>query len=393
MLSGSVQADGEVATISAQLVEVDEEREIWARDFRPPLGQYGDARQQITRSVVDALEIELGEIESSRLMERTTTQALAYEHYLRGLQLWDRRSEAEILRAIDHFRAAVEVDADYAAAWAGLSYAYLVLPEYSTRADVEDVRAASRAAAQRALDLDPEQSDALTAMGWGRLVQDYEWRVAEELIGRALRLDPTNVRALHWQSHVLSWQGRHQEAVALASRAAELDPLSPIMRQNLGYILMEAGMYGEALSQLEQVLMRDPNYAVSIRTGWNVETRRKRFAQAGERLESWLVARGRDATAARALAAEFVSDARSFAETGQAEELSPRLVEVLDMGIEIEGQLHAAVGDADRTLSTLEQAYRERAGARNLLSIGINPLYGFLRNDPGFEEMVERVGL
>ena len=115
--------------------------------------------------------------------------------------------------------------------------AYLVLPEYSTAADVEDVRAESRAAARRALELDPDQSDALTAMGWGRLVQDYDWQAAEELIGRALLLNPTNVRALHWQSHVLSWRGRHDEAVALASRADELAPLSPIMRQNLGYIL------------------------------------------------------------------------------------------------------------------------------------------------------------
>ena len=106
-----------------------------------------------------------------------------------------------------------------------------------------------------------------------------------------------------------------------------------------------------------------------------------------------MIARGRDATAARALAEEFVSDVRSFSEAGRAGQLSPELVRALDMGVEVEGQLHASVGDVDGTLSTLEQAYRERAGARNLLSIGINPLYDFLRGDPRLAEMIERVGL
>lgn len=393
VLSGSVRTDGDVATISAQFVSVDGEREVWARDFRPTLGQYSDARQQITRSVVAALEIELGEIESSRVIEQATTEPLAYEHYLRGLQFWDRRSEAAILRAVDHFRTAVDVDPRYAAAWAGLSYAYLVLPEYLTAADVAGVRAESRAAARRALDLDPDQPDALTAMGWGRLVQDYDWQAAEELIGRALQLEPTNVRALHWQSHVVSWQGRHEEAVALASRAAELDPLSPIMRQNLGYILMEAGRYEEALAQLEQVLVREPGYAISIRTGWNIETRRKRFAEAAQLLENWLVARGRDALAAGQLSEEFASQARSFAETGRVGRLSMQLLQRLDMGVEVAGQPHAAVGDGERTLAALEQAYRQRTGNRNLLGIRINPLYDFLRDDPRFQDVVERVGL
>ena len=393
VLTGSVQSEGELATISAQLVEVEGEREVWARDFRPKLGQYAEARQQIARSVVDALEVELGAIESSRLMGQTTTDPLAHEHYLRGLQLWNRRSEAAILRAIDHFSTAVELDPAYAAAWAGLSYGFLVLPEYSPTADVQMVRARSRAAATWALELDPDQTDALTALGWGRLVHDYDWSAAEELIGRALELDSTNVRALHWQSHVFSWQGRHQEAVGLASRAAELDPLSPIMRQNLAYILMEAGEYEQALTELGQVLAQEPNYAVSIRTTWNIETRRGRFQEAARALERWLIIRGRDAAAAGELAREFAEDARSFTETGNGERLTPALLARVDIGLEVEGQLHAAVGDADRALATLEQAYRERAGARNLLSVGINPLYDFLRDDPRLQELIARLGL
>ncbi len=287
----------------------------------------------------------------------------------------------------------MDLDSTYAAAWAGLAYAYLVLPEYLPTVDVERVRDQSESAAARALSLEPEQPDALTAMGWVRMIHNYDWQGAEDLIGRALARDSTNGNALHWQSHVLSWQGRRSEAVALARRATELDPLSSIMRQNLAYILMEAREYEEALRQSERVRSSEPNFTISHRITWNINTRMGRYEAAAEALTTWLVGTGRDAAAATELAREFADAAARFGGTGQPGNLSRALIDQLQPGLEIAGQLYAAVGDQETTMEILEQGYRERSGARSLLSVKVNPLYDFLRDDPRFQELVRQVGL
>jgi hypothetical protein len=282
------------------------------------------------------------------------------------------------------------LDPGYAAAWAGLAYAYLVLPEYSPDADVVTVRERSAAAAARSLEIDPDQTDALTAMGWGRMIHDYEWEEAERLIARALDLDSSNVNALHWQSHVVSWKGRHDEAVALARKGVDLDPLSPIMRSNLGFILMEAREYEDALRELEAV---PPNFEFNRRTVWNINTRMGRFGPAAEALVSWMTQRGDASAIANELAEEFEVAASRFAASGEPGTFSPGLIDGARLGLTVEGQLYASVGDRDATLDVLERGYRERAGARSVLSLQINPLYGFLHGDPRFEELVRQVGV
>ena len=393
VLSGSVRREGSRARIRAQLTQVGTQGVIWSRNFQPELSSVLDAQEEIARAVVEALEVEVGSIGNTGIMPASTANPLAYEHYLRGLQFWNRRSEADILSAIEHFRQAVGLDSSYAAAWAGLAYGYLVLPEYSPTADVQRVRDQSAVAAQKALEIDPDQPDALTAMGWGRMIYHYDWQGAEALIARALALDSTNVNALHWQSHVSSWQGRPAEAVALARKAVKLEPLSSIIRQNLAFILMEAREYDAALREVDRVLSMESSFNVSIRSIWNIHTRMGRYEKAGEALETWLVQTGRDAVAAAELAREFSVAAARFGSTGQAGTLSRKLVDRLQPGVEVAGQLYAAVGDRETTLELLEQAARERAGARNLLSIKVNPLYNFLRDDPRFRDLMRQVGL
>ena len=393
VLSGSVRTEGNRARIRAQLTEVEGESGVWSREFQPELTSVLDAQEEIARAVVDALEVELAALGSAAIMSASTANPIAHENYLRALRLWNRRSEPDILLAIDHLGQAVSLDPDYAAAWAGLAYAHLVLPEYSPTADVERARTESTAAAVRALEIDPDQPDALTAMGWVRMIHHYDWTAAEENIERALSLDPSSVNALHWQSHVLSWSGRFLEALLLARRAADLDPLSAVIRTNLAFILMEAREYEEGLQQLEIVLDSDPDFGVGHRTMWNINTRMGRHEAAAESLETWFVRTGRDATAASELAAEFLVARRTWVESGQQQTLSRELVDRLQPGLEVSGQLYASVGDRDTTLELLERGYRERAGSRSLLSAKVNPLYDFLRDDPAFRDLLRRLGL
>jgi TolB-like protein/Tfp pilus assembly protein PilF len=393
VLSGSVRTEGNRARIRAQLTEVASERGLWSRDFQPELTSVLDAQEEIARAVVDALEVELGAVGTAGIMSASTSDPVAHENYLRALRLWNRRSESDILSAIDHLGRAVGRDPDYAAAWAGLAYAYLVLPEYSPTVDLQTTRAEATTAATRALEIDPDQPDALTAMGWVRMIHNYDWAAAERLIARALSLDQANVNALHWQSHVMSWSGRHESALSLARRATELDPLSAIMRQNLAFILMEAGEYEEALRQVDAALQSDPGFGPSLQAIWNINTRVGRHAEAASALQRWLVRIGRDAAAAAELAREFGAARSAWVEEGRPQTLPRDLMDRLRPGLEVAGQLYASVGDSQTTLELLERGYRERAGSRSLLSMEINPLYDFLRDDPTFRDLLNRVGL
>lgn len=390
VLTGTLRPDAGGLRISARLLEVGDGEAAWQRDFQSDRSTFLDAQEQIARAVVDVLEVELGPIGAGGLMNASTSNEVAHHEYLRGLRLWNRRSESDVLAAIEHFRDAVELDPEYAAAWAGLAYAHLVLPEYAPDADVVQARERSAEAAGRALEIDPDQTDALTAMGWGRMIHDYDWERAEDLIARALSLDSTNVNALHWQSHVVSWQGRHDEAVALARKGVDLDPLSPIMRSNLGFILMEARQYEDALREIEAVTSE---FESADRTAWNIHTRVGRYAQAGEALARWMTWQGNDVTTASEMAAEFEVAATGFRNTGEPGNLTRSLVERARLGLEVEGQLYASAGNRDATLDILERGLRERAGARSVLSMRVNPLYDFLRGDPRFDELLRQVGL
>ncbi len=392
VLSGSVQVDGPRASVQARLIEVASGRVHWTLTFQPELDQPLEVQEQIARAVVDALKLELGPVGTGTLVRLSTVPEANFA-YVRGRRLWNARSAPLVRSAIGQFTDAVERDPEFAAAWAGLSYAHLVLPEVDPGADVALARAESRRAAERALEIDPDEPDALTALGWVLMIHEYDWAEAERLISRALEIDSTDVDALHWQSHVVSWQGRHDEAVQLARKAVELEPLPAIYRANLAFILNEARDYDGALDEVASVLAIDPGFAAGHRTGWNVRTRQGRMDLAADALVGLLEATGGDEIVARELAAAFEEAATRFRREGVAGSLPADLVQRARLGLQVEGQMHAAVGDREQTLRLLNRAHRERAGARNLLSIGVSPLFDFLRDDPEFLDILQRVGL
>ena len=215
VLEGSVRRDGDQMRIEARLVNVADESSLWSQSFRTRLTSVFDVQDSIARSVVTALQVELGTFNVSSLAFAATADPAAHEQYLRGRFRWNQRNEAGLLAALEHFHRAVELDSSYAAAWAGLGDTYLVLPDYSATASPEVMLRESEAALAQALRLDPDLPEALTTAAWGRLIHHYDWTGAEDLLGQALAVDSTSVGALHWMSHVLSWQGRHEEAAAL----------------------------------------------------------------------------------------------------------------------------------------------------------------------------------
>jgi len=391
VLEGGVQRVGDRVRINAQLIDAATDEHLWAETYDRELNATNifSIQSEIAMAIADALQATLTDDEQKRLGNVPTKNIAALERYFIGKQMLEGRNPESLTGAAQYFQEVIDLDPNFALAYSGLADAYMLLPEYTANIDSRELQAKSEAAAAKALSLDPELPEVLTSMGWNRLIHDYDWAGAEELLSRALEIQSNNTGALHWLSHVLSWQGRHDEAIALAREAVAVDPLSRLMQMNLAYILTDAREYDEALALAHAVVAARPGWVSQLRNAFLHELRAGKIDAGAAGLEHWAASEGRDVTAARDIGRLIVL----YHKTGEPQKISDELVTRLELGHEDLAQIYAFVGDGESALEELEIAVEERSGSRSVLGMGINPAYDFIRDDPRFVALLKRVGL
>ena len=390
ILAGGVQRSGDRVRINVRLIDAATDEPLWAETYDRQLSATNifAIQSEIATSIAEALRAKLTAGEQQRLAAVPTRNLEALDTYFLGKQLLEERNVRALQAAVEYFEQVIELDPDFALAWSGLADAYMILPEYSTSVDLELVQQKSVAAATRALELDPEIPEVLASMAWNRLIHDYDWAEAEALLRRAIDIQSNNTSALHWLSHVLSWQGEHTEALQWASRAVEVDPLSTLMRMNLSYIYMDAGDFEESIRIANETWERDLHYGEQMGNLFLTYLRAERPADAANAMQLWAAGTGRDLEAVDQIGRLFIRH-----QQGETIRLSSDLIERAGLVLEDQGQIYAYFRDAESTLSALDRAVRERSGGRNALSMKVNPLYDFLRDDPRFVDLMRRTGL
>jgi TolB-like protein/Flp pilus assembly protein TadD len=391
LLVGGVQRIGDNVRINVQLIDAASDDHLWAETYDRELSAANifAIQSEIAASIAHALQATLSPSDANRLNVAPTDNLAALEAYFTGKLLADQRGHAAIESAIDEFERAISLDPDFALAYAGLGYAWLLMPEYSATVDPKLSRDSSKAAIARALELDPELPSGLAFMGWSKMVHEYDWVSAEQLLRRALELQANNSGALHWLSHVLSFQGQHVEAIAVARQAIEVDPYSPLMTMNLAYILMDDRQFEETTKYRELTLVLRPDYTELWRNTWLTFLRAGEFDRATEALVNWASGTGRNVDQARQLGLIL----EQSHESGETAQFPEGLLTNLAIGNENLGQVYAAGGDAESAIAAIRIALDEHAGSRSVLSMKINPLYDFIRDDPRFVTMLKEVNL
>jgi TolB-like protein len=391
VLEGGVQRVGDNVRINVQLIDSATDEHLWAETYDRELSAANvfAIQSEIAASIAGALKATLTQDDERRLNTVPTDNLDALEAYFNGKKLADLRGSESIESAISEFERAISLDPDFAMAYAGLGYAWLLLPEYSATVDRKLTRESSKAAISRALELDPDLSSGQAFMGWSKMAHEYDWVSAEQYLRRALELQPHNSDALHWLSHVLSWQGFHEEAIATARKAVEADPFSPLMNMNLAYILMDDKRFDDTDQYRELTLRLRPEYTELWRNTWLTWMRAGEFRKATEALVKWAAGTGRNVDEARQLGEILEQSDR----TGEKAHFPEELLTSLALGTENLGQVYAAGGDAESALEQLRIALDERAGSRSVLSMKINPLYDFFRDDPRFIELMREANL
>jgi len=377
--------------VTVQLVAVADGFQLWSETYDRQLtaANVFAIQSEISASIAEALQTTMSQDGERRLGTAPTQSLVAVESYFLGKKLLERRTRESLFAAVEYFQQVIELDPEFAMGYSGLADAYMLLPEYVADVDLRMTWEKSEAAADRALALDPDLPEALSSMGWNRLIHYYDWAEAEALLRRALDVQSNNTNALHWLSHVLSWQGRHEEAAEWARRAVDVDPLSRLMTMNLSYILMDAGDFGPSIEMAQDTLRRHPDHGEQYGNLWLTYLRAGRPEDAVGTMQQWASLTGREVEAAREVGNAFIR----YRQSGEPQHLPRELVDRVAFGSEDLGQVYSFLGDRERALAALERAYEERSGSRSVLSMKLNPGYAFIRDDPRFQTILDGIGL
>jgi TolB-like protein/DNA-binding winged helix-turn-helix (wHTH) protein/tetratricopeptide (TPR) repeat protein len=260
LLEGSVRRDARRVRITAELVDVRSQTQLWTETYERDVSDVLMLQRDVAGRVAQSLAGGVLSPVLARATRRSPSFA-AYERVLKGRAYRQQGTETSARQCIAMFEEATALDAEYAGAYAGLADCYRLLggPGWEVGPPLE-LLAQARAAADRALDLDPELPEGYAARGMVRFTYDWDLAAADRDLSRAIALNPSYARAHQYRSAVLTTMGRFEEAVASAARACDLDPLSASESTTLGVRLYYSGRYADAELQLQKTLLAHPEF-------------------------------------------------------------------------------------------------------------------------------------
>ena len=386
VIEGSVRRSGSRLRITAQLIDGRTGHRLWGERFDRELADVFDIQDEISAAIVAALKVKLLPSVTEQ-PQRAAPDPLAYQDYLKGRHCWNIGTEQSLNRAVELFQKAIARDPAFARAYAGLADAFVQLGSNTYR-DPQEAYRLARAAAQSALDLDPDLADAHASLGLIAFVHDWHVATAEAHLRRAVEHDPASATARVHLSRILSSQGRHEQAIAQAEVAASIDPLSIAAVVQLATAHSLAGRVADSIDQLQRAVTIFPDQFLiyyrlvfafgSAGRGYDArEAAERAVAIAGRTMFAigalgYATALGGAADEARKIAAEMELESKQ------------RYVCPFDIAV-----IYAELGDREQALDWLRRALQMRDHA--MLFARVDPALAKLRNDPEFEALIARI--
>jgi serine/threonine protein kinase/TolB-like protein/Tfp pilus assembly protein PilF len=387
VMMGRVLQFGDNLVIKTELVDTEDGSQLWGDEYRRKSADIFEVQEEISKEISEKLKLKLTGEEKKLLAKRYTDNTEAYRLYLKGRFCLSKTTKEALNNAIRHFRQAIDVDPDYALAYAGLADAYYALS--SNHLPANEAMPKARAAAEQALKFDEELSEAHASLGLVKAFYEWDWSGAESEYRRAIELNPGYASAHHWYGWYLALMGRLNEAIAEVKQASELDPLSLEINSDLGLSFFFARRYEQAIEQFEKALEMDPN---SIWTRFFMGWAREQKGDYAKAIEEYKrVAQLDDSPLIMAaLGHTFVMAGRRDEAVEILEEMK-RLAESRHVSSYHFTILHAALGEKDEAFEWLEKSYKAREEA--LVWLKVDPRLDTIRTDPRFIDLQRRVGL
>lgn len=390
VLEGSVQVVGEKLRVSAQLVNAEDGFQLWSEIYNRKMEAEAifAIQDEIARALVDAMKVEILGDKKARLVKPATANLEAYNLYLQGRFFLNKRGKSDLLKSIDYFNKALAIDPKYALAYAGLADAYRVLGD-NLHLQPSESYPKAKEFARKALEIDDGLDQARAFLAAVKLDYDWDFAGAESEFKKAIDMSPGDAAGHHQYAFLLSYLGRHKEAIKEIKLARDLDPLAPRIRSNVGCILYFARRYDEALEELKKALEFDPTHAATYEYIGDVYRELSRYEES--------IASFRTAKKLEDRPIISIKLAVTNARAGQVEEARKMLLELKERSKQeyvssvILAAAYGALGERDIAFELLDKAYTERDS--RLTTLKTLPILDSVRSDPRFAALLKKIGL
>ncbi|HWQ33487.1 MAG TPA: protein kinase [Blastocatellia bacterium] len=391
VLSGRMLQHADQLIIRVELTDVARASHLWGDQYRRRITDIFQLQEELAQDISEKLRLKLTGEEKRRLVRRYTDNTEAYHLYLKGRHYTTtRRTEEWIRKGIEHFQQAIDLDPNYALAYAGLADAYAFLASSTGGWPPRQAYPKAIAAAQKALALDDSLAEAHCSLGFSHLLFNWNFAEAEREFKRAIELNPGYANAHDGYGFYLKATAQHEAAIRECERAAELDPLSLFAALSRGWAFYFARRFDRAIRQGLKVLEADPNFPFAWKFLGMSYGQQGAYAAAIDALER---------------AVELAADVPDFrAHLGYVcgmagqRETAQRVIEELTQWAKQRylpayyfALVRLGMGETDEAFAWLEKAYEERSGF--LAFVAVEPMLDPLRADARFGELARRSGL
>jgi TolB-like protein/Tfp pilus assembly protein PilF len=385
VLEGSVRKAGSQLRVTAQLVNVANGYHMWSERYDRNMEDVFAIQDEISQAIVSALRLKLVDTKGDPVECCGTRNAEAYNLYLKGRYLWNRRTPEGLRKSIEYYQQASDLDPSYALAYTGLADSYLLLGDYGA----EESRQKAKTAALRAIEIDPGLAEAHTTLAWIAFSLEHDQEKADAGFRRALELNPDYATAHQWYALYLLGHSRFDEALEQMGIARELDPLSLIIMTATGWLHCLMHRYDDAVAECEKVLDMDPTFGPAHMVLGETYMRMDRQEEGIEEFQEMYRVLG------------YEEAAESIGETLESSGPRSAILEIIETaeGKSLPGfhsyvfaaRLWAVLEEPEKALAALERGYEEGEG--EVILMQIMKEFDSIRPDPQFQDLLHRLGL
>ena len=385
ILEGSIQAKEDRLRITAQLIRTSDGSHVWSETYERPFRDSFALEDEISHALSAALRIRLsGEAESHA--KGHNVDPVAHEFYLRGQYMAQRLSWDDVKRAMNYFNQAIDHDPLYAEAYAALAAGYAVQGA-NAWAEPAEVYPKARAAAQRAIELEPNQPDAHAILANITFFYDWDFPDAEREFKRAIELNPNSARAHQWYGILLYYSQRFDEAREQFRQAKEVNPLA-IQIDLTMVMLYEAQRRYDTAIELDRKILGEHDHSTPRALLGLLYADKKQYKEAIEEGQRAVALAGKDPDMTLVLA-------NLYAQSGQRDQALAIMNEVLSKSALIPpftvAGVYAELGDKEKMYQWLDKGLEQRSPA--MLKLDISEVFAPYRSEPRFQEILRKTGL
>ena len=394
LVTGRVVQRGEELSVTAELVDAHEDKQLWGEQYSRQLADAATVQQEIATAISGNLRMRLTSEEKTRLAKSSATNPEAYQLYLKGRYFSNQSTAEGLKKSLEYFQQAIDKDPGYAMAYVGLADSYNWLGAGLNYVSPSETLPKAKAAAMKALELDDTLGEAHAALAYAEWFYDWDWSNAQREFKAAIELSPSSAITHERYAECLFTKTRFDEGIAEMKRAHELDPISTYSLGGLAHVYLLMRRYDESIPLFQKALDLYPDAAfIRAQLAWSYALKRM-YAQAVAEYDK--IAEPHKAVAPEN---QLIADGLGwvYAVAGRrADALRiARATEDLSSHAYVDfyqlATIYAGLGAKDESFRLLEKGYQQRSAG--MLYLLIDPFWDNVRSDPRYADLLRRIGL